>query len=134
MTDESPEPPKPYTPAPDALDRLIVREDVLQICYWYQGEGFGDTFTPESMMPFLKNEGGIVIEVMAELAQEGALIEEGDVYRFSDNGKRKAGAMFYDSFTEFQQGAHGECTAGCCEPGQVCEHHQHHQGHDHHHH
>ena len=27
-----------------ALDRMIVREDVLQICYWYQGEGFGDRF------------------------------------------------------------------------------------------
>ena len=110
---------------PTALDRMIVREDVLQICYWYQGEGFGDTFTPQSMMPFLKNEGDIVVEVMAELAQEGTLIAEGDAYRFSDSGKRKAGAMFYESCTEFQQGAHGECTAGCCEEGEVCEHHQH---------
>lgn len=120
---------------PNALDRLIVREDVLQICYWYQGEGFGDTFTPQSMMPFLKNEGDIVIEVMEELEKEGALIKEGDAYRFSDTGKRKAGAMFYDSFTEFQQGAHGECTAGCCEDGEVCDHHQHtHQQHNHTHH
>lgn len=117
-----------------ALDRLIVREDVLQICYWYQGEGFGSTFTPKSMTPFLKNEGDIVVEVMEELATEGAFIREGDAYRFSDDGKRKAGAMFYDSFTEFQQGAHGECTAGCCEDGQVCDHHQHNHGHDHQHH
>jgi len=131
MSDKTP---KPDAPKPDALDRMIVREDVLQICYWYQGEGFGDTFTPKSMMPFLKNEGDIVVEVMAELAEEGALIEDGDAYRFSDNGKRKAGAMFYDSFTEFQQGAHGECTAGCCEPGQVCEHHQHNHNHSHDHH
>ena len=122
-------------PKPDALDRMIVREDVLQICYWYQGEGFGDTFTAQSMMPFLKNEGDIVIEVMAELAAEGALIKEGDNYRFSDTGKRKAGGMFYESFTEFQQGAHGECTAGCCEPGKPCDHHKHIHNHDdlHHH-
>ena len=124
---------KPDPSKPNALDRLIVREDVLQICYCYQGEGFGDTFTPQSMMPFLKNEGDIVIEVMAELAEEGALILEGDVYRFSDDGKRKAGVMFYESFTELQQGAHGECTAGCCEPGQMCEHHNH-ATHDHSHH
>ena len=76
-------------------------------------------------MPFLKNEGDIVIEVMAELAKEGMLIEVGDAYRFTDDGKRKAGFMFYESFTELQQGAHGECTAGCCEEGQVCDHHQH---------
>ena len=53
MSDKTP---KPDAAAPNALDRMIVREDVLQICYWYQGEGFGDTFTPKSMMPFLKNE------------------------------------------------------------------------------
>ena len=26
----------------DVLDRMIIREDVLQICYWYQGEGHGE--------------------------------------------------------------------------------------------
>jgi len=111
-----------------ALDRMMVREDVLQICYWYQGEGFGDTFTPQSMMPFLKNEADIVIEVMAELAKDGTLVREGDAYRFSDTGKRKAGVMFYESFTEFQQGTHGECNAGCCDGDEVCddEHHHHH--------
>ena len=29
-----------------ALDRMIVREDVLQICYWFQGEVWGSLYTP----------------------------------------------------------------------------------------
>ena len=29
-----------------ALDRLVNREEVLQICYWCEGEGFGDVFSP----------------------------------------------------------------------------------------
>ncbi len=109
-----------------ALSRMIVREDVLQICYWYQGEGFGDRFTPQSMQPFLKNEGEIVIEVMEELADEGTLIFEDGSYRFSDDGKRKAAAVFFESFTEFQQGAHGECTAGCCDEDEDGDHSHHH--------
>ena len=109
-----------------ALDRMIVREDVLQICYWYQGEGFGDRFTPQSVMPFLQNDIGIVTEVMAELAADGTLTSDGDAYRFSDGGKRKAGVMFYESFTEFQQSSHGECNAGCCDGDEVCDHENHH--------
>ena len=33
-------------PKESALDRLIQREEVLQICYWFQGEGLGDIYTP----------------------------------------------------------------------------------------
>ncbi|MEM1431421.1 MAG: hypothetical protein AAGG09_18350 [Pseudomonadota bacterium] len=117
MTDERPN---------GALDRLIVREDVLQICYWFQGEGFGDTFTPQAVMPFLQSDAETVAAVMEELAEEGTLARDGKAYRFSDGGKRKAGVMFYESFTEFQQGTHGECNAGCCDGDEVCEHEHHH--------
>ena len=110
----------------NALDRMIVREDVLQICYWYQGEGFGDRFSPQSVMPFLQNDLEVVAEVMAELAEDGTLTREDDQYRFSAGGKRKAGVMFYETFTEFQQSSHGECNAGCCDGDEVCEHEHHH--------
>ncbi len=109
-----------------ALDRMIVREDVLQICYWFQGEGFGDTFTPQAVMPFLQSDPKMVETVLEELAVEGTLTRDGNVYRFSDGGKRKAGVMFYESFTEFQQGTHGECNAGCCDGDEVCDHEHHH--------
>ncbi|WP_283647172.1 hypothetical protein [Marinovum algicola] len=48
-----------------ALDRLIEQEDVLQICYWYQGEGFGESFTPLAVLPFLKSGEGDVAEELA---------------------------------------------------------------------
>ena len=95
----------------DVLDRMIIREDVLQICYWYQGEGLGDKFNAQSVMPFLQNEMDIVAEVIAELAEDGTLIRDGD---------------FYESFTEFQQSTHGECNAGCCDGDEVCDHDDHH--------
>ena len=117
---------KPNNQQSTPLNRMIVREDVLQICYWYQGEGFGDRFTPQAMVPFLKNDMKIVAEVMAELADNGTFNRDGDSYCFSEQGKRKAGAMFYENFTEFQLSSHGECNAGCCDGDEVCEHEHHH--------
>ena len=36
-----------------ALDRIKRYEEVLEICYWYEGEGLGDSFTPAAVTPFL---------------------------------------------------------------------------------
>ena len=69
-----------------ALDRMIVREDVLQICYWFQGEGFGNSFTPQSVMPFLQNNIDVVTEVMSDLSKDGTLTFENGAYSFSDGG------------------------------------------------
>ncbi len=109
----------------NALDKLVLKEDVLQICYWFQGEGFGDKFTAESVMPFLQTDTPTIDSVMKELVREGALDSDGESFFFNDGGKRKAGAMFYESFTEFQLGTHGECNAGCCDGDEVCDHDHH---------
>lgn len=109
------------TSTSDALSRLIVREDVLQICYWYQGEGFGERFTPDAVLPFLQSDREIVSEVFAALALEGSLVYEKGNYVFSENGRREAGRMFFESFTELQQASHGECNAGCCDGDEVCD-------------
>lgn len=113
----------------DALDRLIEREEVLQICYWYQGEGFGERFTPQAVLPFLQSDAQRVAEMMAELAGTGDLTAGPGGYSFTEAGKRKAGRMFFETFTEFQQAGHGECNAGCCEGEEVCDHPDHDHGH-----
>lgn len=110
-----------------ALDRLVEREEVLQICYWYQGEGFGERFTPQAVLPFLQSDAARVAEVMASLAETGEMAAEGAAYVFTDAGRRKAGRMFFETFTEFQQASHGECNAGCCDGEEICDH----PGHDH---
>jgi len=74
--------------ARDTLHRLALREEVLEICYWFQGEGFGDRFTAASLETFLS---------------------------FSDDGRKRAGHLFHETFADFQVGAHGECSAGCCD-------------------
>lgn len=105
-----------------ALDRLQAREEIMQICYWYQGEGFGERFTPAAVMPFLTLDRALVNDIFASLVADGTMQQAFGSYSFTSTGKRGAGRLFVETFTEFQTGTHGECTAGCCEGDEVCDH------------
>lgn len=112
----------------DALDRLAGREEILQICYWYEGEGFGTDFTASALGSFL-NEGAEAIETaLAELETRGHLRAVAGGYRFTEGGRREAGKLFAETFADFQRPAHGECEDGCCDDdhsqcGQDCPYH-----------
>ncbi|MBT3767687.1 MAG: hypothetical protein HOB79_01260 [Rhodospirillaceae bacterium] len=102
----------------EPVQRLMDRDEVLQICYWYQGEGFGDTFAPDDVLPFLNCDVSDIRAAMDDLLQRGLLEhadKQKDRYSLSKIGKKDGGRLFADSFSEFQKGAHGECDAGCCD-------------------
>ncbi len=103
-----------------ALDRLRQREEILQICYWYQGEGLGMTFTPQSVIAFLQAEPASVAAAFDELARDGDLRPTGRAFEFTPEGKRRAARMFTEGFTDLQQPGHGECMDGCCEGDEPC--------------
>lgn len=99
----------------DALQRLACREEVLQICYWYQGEGFGDRCDARVLAPFLPYGAQAIETALAELVALGQLFADGAAYRFTAAGRREAGRLFADDFADFQKQGHGECDAGCCD-------------------
>lgn len=105
-----------------ALQRISEREEVLEFCYWYQGEGFGDRFTLDAIGPFVGKPLEEIGAIMEHLVVEGALLRDGSSYRLSDGGRKAGGRLFHDTFAEFQVGTHGECTAGCCESETECDH------------
>ena len=101
--------------APDALSRLVNREEVLQICYWFRGEGFGDVCDAAKLKPFLQSDVAAIETALRELVDRGDLQFDGGGYRLTETGGREAGRLFSDSFSDFQKQGHGECAAGCCE-------------------
>ena len=111
-----------------ALARLVEREEVLEICYWYKGEGLGDRLTPAAVLPFMASDPELVAEVFDLLVEDGDFVAENGAYDFTTAGKKKAARLFHDSFTEFQLGSHGECTAGCCDGDEECDHEHHGHG------
>ena len=98
-----------------ALERLRRKEEILQICYWYQGEGFGSVFMPQSVVAFLDIGLSEVTSSFDELVEAGDLERGESGFTFTPTGKRKAARMFVEGFTDFQQPGHGECVDGCCE-------------------
>jgi hypothetical protein len=108
--------PSPHaSPPADALGRLMRREEVLQICYWMRGEGFGERYDAKSIGPFLQTEPQLIAETLAELAARGELEADSGGYRFTEQGRRAAGKLFAEGFSDFQKQGHGECDAGCCD-------------------
>lgn len=105
-------------PTPSSLDRLVDREEVLQICYWFQGEGLGEVYSPKLLGPFLNRPAEAIAYSLQQLVALGDLKPDAHVegaYRLSASGKKKAGKLFAESFSEFQKQGHGECDAGCCD-------------------
>jgi len=106
---------QPQSASPDqALDRLRRREEVLEICFWYRGEGFGEVFTAGALRPFLNTPGAEVEAALGELVAAGQMQALAQGYAFTDAGRRQAGRMFAESFVDFQRPAHGECEGDCC--------------------
>ncbi|HEX6143456.1 MAG TPA: hypothetical protein VFZ01_12110 [Geminicoccaceae bacterium] len=114
----------------DPLERLKRRDDVLEICFWYRGEGFGDVFSARALTPFLAAGEAVVEAALRELAAEGQMRLLGRGYVFTEAGRRKAGRMFAESFVDFQRPAHGECEGDCCgeDEQDACSEHQHAHG------
>lgn len=112
--------PEQATRDPSAVDDLVNREEVLQICYWYEGEGFGKTFDAQVLTPFLKCGGAAAEAALRELVARGFLeLAPGPApaYRFTAPGRRFGGRLFSDDFADYQGAGHGECAAGCCDSG-----------------
>ena len=102
----------------DALDRLVNREQVLEICFWYHGEGFGDVYSAATLAPFLNCGTEVIDKALKELVADGYLQATSGsqpVYQFTDTGKDQGGRLFADTFSDYQKQGHGECPAGCCD-------------------
>jgi hypothetical protein len=99
----------------NAVDRLIRREEVLEICFWYDGEGFGTVLTAAALRPFLNVEEPPIESALDELARQGCLEHVRGGFRLTDVGRKCGGRLFAESFADFQHGGHGECDAGCCD-------------------
>ncbi len=79
--------------APGALERLVNREEILQICYWYQGEGLGDIYNAQILQPFLNYDEVLIEIAFDELIGDGyfeTVSAPTQGYCFTENGKKKA--------------------------------------------
>jgi hypothetical protein len=97
--------------------KLFWRDELLQLLYWLQGEGFADLATVVGLAGFLQADPGVVDECLTELTEDGyveTVAAYGQVrYRLTDLGRREGGRRFREEFAHLQKAGHFECSPDC---------------------
>jgi hypothetical protein len=101
----------------DPLEALRWRDELLQILYWFRGEGLGDSVTPRELLPFLNGEEHLVEQHLDRLVDDGyarRLERSPAHYQLTEFGVREGGRRFADEFAGLTGQAHGECNNPDC--------------------
>lgn len=101
----------------DGGDSIARRDEVLELLYWLEGEGFDDAATLPRITRFLAYAEPEVRETLTLLVQRGDVRydEASDEYRLTDSGRREAARRFAEEFAPLLNQGHGECNDPDCD-------------------
>ena len=96
------------------------RDELLQLLYWMEGEGFASDATVTGVCRFLDASEAGVARTLEGLVRRGDVVtseREGEPvrYRLTDIGRREAARRFAEEFAGMQHKGHGECEDPDCE-------------------
>ena len=99
--------------------REIAREDeLLELLYWFEGEGFAGVATLEGIVRFTSIDEPLVRETLGRLIARGDVVVDAssdDQYRLSEPGRREAARRFAAEFAPMLSQGHGECSDPDCD-------------------
>ena len=99
--------------------REIAREDeLLELLYWFEGEGFAGVATLEGIVRFTSIDEPLVRETLGRLIARGDVVVDaasGEQYRLSGPGRRGAARRFAAEFAPMLSQGHGECSDPDCD-------------------
>lgn len=101
----------------DPLDAIRWRDEILQIMYWFRGEGLGESVTALDLVTFLGADADAIGRHLDRLSAEGCVERSGGMparYRLTDWGIQEGGRRFADEFAGLTGQAHGECNNPDC--------------------
>ena len=85
----------------DPLDAVRWRDELLQVLYWFRGEGLGESVAPQDLTTFLGADVEVVRRQLECLDEEGYAVAEAGApghYRLTEWGAREDGRRFADEF------------------------------------
>ncbi len=101
---------EPKTPA---LRDLYWREEILQVMFWIEGEGFGTEIDPATLARYMGVDPAVGVTHLDRLVREGYLVQADGRYSLSARGRSEGARVFADEFSELTNPAHGECGPEC---------------------
>ncbi len=103
-----------HEPKSSALRAMFWRDEILQVMFWLQGEGFGDQLDPLLLERFLGVEAAIGTQYLDQLTEEKLLVRNADGrYALTPDGRQLGARVFADEFADLTKPGHGECGADC---------------------
>ena len=109
----------PHVDAPREAGNDIAREDeLLELLYWFEGEGFGGVASMEGIIRFTNLSEPLVRRTLDRLLSRGDVMldaKRGDEYRLTDSGRREAARRFAAEFAPLLSQGHGECSDPECD-------------------
>lgn len=113
------EPLDPDAGADAAAGGGIAREDeLLELLYWFEGEGFVAVATLAGITRFASLPGLLVERTLNRLITRGDVLlggTKGDEYRLTETGRREAARRFAAEFAPMLSQGHGECSDPDCD-------------------
>lgn len=101
-------------PKSEALRALYWRDEILQLMFWLEGEGFGGEADPELLERFLGVDAPAGLAYLARLVDEDLLRQTAaGRYELTEHGHQHGARVFSVEFAELTKPGHGECSASC---------------------
>ena len=97
----------------------IAREDeLLELLYWFEGEGFGGVASLEGIIRFTNLTEPLVRQTIDRLMARDHIsldADRGTEYRLTDSGRKEAARRFAAEFAPLLSQGHGECSDPNCD-------------------
>lgn len=102
----------------DAGKEIAREDELLELLYWFEGEGFGGVATLDGIVRFASIEKSIVLRTLERLIARGDVMVDvpgGGEYRLTEPGRREAARRFAAEFAPMLSQGHGECSDPDCD-------------------
>lgn len=97
---------------------IARRDEMLELLFWFEGEGLGSSATVPAMTRFLVQPEETVRITLADVVNRGLVVEaagEPAEYLLTEIGRQEAGRRFADEFSDLLGQGHGECNDPTCD-------------------
>ncbi len=108
-----------YDAANGSAGEGIAREDeLLELLYWFEGEGFGGVANVESIIRFTTLSESVVRSTLDRLIARSYVVVDsaraGELH-LTESGRREAARRFAAEFAPLLSQGHGECNDPTCD-------------------
>lgn len=96
---------------------LARRDELLELLYWLEGEGFGGTANLDGITRFLAHPEEEVRQSLDDLVRRGDAVLDFTIgeYKLTELGRVEAARRFAEEFAPLLSQGHGECNDPDCD-------------------